>query len=140
MSHKKIQEDVARRDYSESQDKLTFEKNKLKNMQEILQNAYLRSHSLHSAGGAISTDLVAIDCYVDGQRKVIESQRSIINGLNAITEDKREILIEAAKECKVFNKLKEKKFKEHKKLEKKLEIKQIDELNVMYSKRGRAYE
>lgn len=131
LEFQRQQEEVARRDYNESLERLEIEKNKYQNMYKAHDLAldeifYLKNRD----SGAPIGKLVELDEFVDGQRQRIESQREIVINHTQIVEQKQEILHLAAKERKILEKLKEKKLLEHKNLLKKKEQKLNDELVV----------
>lgn len=131
LEYQKQQEDVARRDYNESLERLEIEKAKYQNMFKLQDQAldevfFLKNRDEGSTVGR----LIELDEFVAGQAKKIERQRDVVVNHTQIVEQKQEILHLAAKERKILEKLKEKKHAEYKKLEKKKEAKSNDELVV----------
>jgi flagellar FliJ protein len=79
---------------------------------------------------------VELDDFMSGQKIKIARQRDVVINHNQIVEGKQEILIGAAKERKILEKLKEKKLAAFKKLIQKKERKATDEIVVTRFKAG----
>lgn len=132
-----LQEDVARRDFMESQQKLESEKGLLQSMYSLCDRAIEESHELRNlVEGAPVARLVKIDEFLDGQKIKIERQSEVIANHTRIVEQKQDILIAAAKERKILERLKEKKKEEYRKAEAKKDAKFTDEI-VVTRYRGR---
>lgn len=69
--------------------------------------------------------------FIEGQKVRIERQRQVARDLMARVEDKQDKLIEAAREFKKIEKLKERQQAEYKKHLKQLETKRLDDLVVL---------
>ncbi|MBK9292864.1 MAG: flagellar export protein FliJ [Oligoflexia bacterium] len=125
------EENVARRDYQESLERLEIEKAKYQNLFKKQEEAQDEIFFLKNRNeGSAVNKLVELDEYIDGVEKKIKIQREIVINHTQIVEQKQEILHIAAKEKKILEKLKEKKYAEFKKAEKKKEAKKNDELVV----------
>ena len=132
-----LQENVARRDYNDSLQKLESEKGLLANMYRLSDNAREEIFELQTGEGSAPMErLCQIDDFMAGQKIKIERQRVIVTNHTQIVEQKQEILHMAAKERKILEKLKEKKSDEYKKRQKKSEAKATDEI-VVTRYRGR---
>ena len=131
LEHRRQEEEVARRYYMESYNKLENEKNLHKKMykewDETVEEIF--QCQTNPQGAAIGR-IVSLNQFLDGQKVRISRQREVIMNYNAIVEQKNEILIAAAKETKILEKLKEKKLMEFKKSQKKIDMKKNDELVV----------
>ncbi|MGE0761657.1 MAG: flagellar export protein FliJ [Bdellovibrionales bacterium] len=73
--------------------------------------------------------------FIDGQKIRVERQRQVARELMTKVEDAQEKLIEAAREFKKIEKLKEKMKEEYKKHQKRLETKRLEDLVVIRSGR-----
>ena len=131
------QEEIARRDYNESLNRLEVEKSKYQGMWDLHDNAISEIYELRQLPqGAPAMKLSHLDEFVEGQKVRIERKRQVVINHTSIAEQKQEVLISAVKEQKTLEKLKEKKYMEFKKLELKKERKANDELVVTRFRRG----
>jgi flagellar FliJ protein len=130
LHHKKQSEGVARRSHMEAQAKVDSAKQRLKNLYEAIDEARSRVASIERNGGMRAPELSLIDDFINGQKLLIVKQREEIRELSFEAERTLEILVEAAKETKTLEKLKERKFEEFKLLRKRKELKAVDELVV----------
>ncbi|MCL2610400.1 MAG: flagellar export protein FliJ [Defluviitaleaceae bacterium] len=73
-------------------------------------------------------NFIQLNNYIEHLKKAIERQKDVIMKAEIILEQKRQALIEASKERKTLDKLKENKFEEFKFFEKQGEQKIIDEV------------
>ena len=76
------------------------------------------------------TSLVQIDDFIRGQGVRIGMQKLKVREHKAIVEEAQEALLEAAKERKIYEKLRERRFEEFKDAEKKRELKLVDDMIV----------
>lgn len=130
LEHKRRLEDSARRDWLEAQAKADEATRELQGMYDQIENSRKRASDLESAGGAHAAHLSQIDAFINGQKIRIERFRKTIQELMAAAEEKHRLLVEAARERKILDKLKEKKQNEHRKMMKKHELKVMDDLVV----------
>ncbi len=137
LGHKKVLEDVARRDFVEAQNKLEREVARVNMFRNELDNAYKHRFKTQQSGGLVAAEIKSINEFMDGKKIEIEKQDQIIVGFEKIVEEKRKRLVEAAQDHKTYEKLKEKKHLDFKTMVKKKETKSLDELIVTYAKRGR---
>jgi flagellar protein FliJ len=137
LEHTRLQEQIARRDYTESLGKLEAEKKTYNKMWEDMDAA---SDDLYSSRtnpkGIPIAKLEQLTGFIDGQKVRITRQREVVINHTGIVEQKQEILIAARKETKTLEKLKEKQLVDFKKLQKKLEAKATDELVVTRFRAG----
>jgi flagellar FliJ protein len=136
LEHRRRIEDVAQRDWAEAQAKVDEAVAKLNDYYDQVDQARHRSAALENEGGAQSGALISIDEFIGGQKYRIEAQRQAIRELKTEAERRQEILIEAAKETKTLEKLKERQLEEFKLKRRKLEAKENDELVVTRFKRA----
>ncbi|MCL1924806.1 MAG: flagellar export protein FliJ [Defluviitaleaceae bacterium] len=76
----------------------------------------------------LPTEFIRLNNYIEHLKKCIERQKDVLMKAELILEQKRLALIEASKERKTLDKLKENKFEEHLFEEKQSEQKIIDEV------------
>lgn len=131
LNHKKILEDQAKKDFGEISKKLREQQQYLANLETDLTSAYQNKFKVQQAGGSIASYLEFFHNYYISQKKMIENQKKIIDGLVKIVEEKRQFLVQAAREHKTFTMLKDKKIIEFKRALNKREQKRIDEMNIM---------
>ncbi|MES2965875.1 MAG: flagellar export protein FliJ [Bdellovibrionota bacterium] len=136
LDHRRRVEEMAQRDWAEAQGKVDRAVAKLSEYYDQVDEARQRSASLESQGGAQAGALISNSEFIGGQKYRIEAQRQTIRGLKEEAERLQEILIEAAKETKTLEKLKERQMEEFKLKRRKLEAKEMDELVVTRFKRA----
>ena len=137
LDHKKTLEDIARRNWAEKRRELDAGLKKLEDMFGQIDESRQRALALGTSGGATGPALVQIDEFINGQKIRIERHRASLRELMAEVERLHELLVEAAKERKTLEKLKERRLEEFKKLQKKREAKEIDELvTTRFGKNG----
>ncbi len=138
LKHKHILEKQAQRDFAEMQKKLDEQLNILKDLENNLKNTYNERYNFIASGQNVSASLDFVQKAYDGYKVMIGNQKRIIEGLEKIVEEKRLRLVEATKERKVFEKLKDKKKEEFVRELKKKDQKRTDEINEMIqNQRGR---
>lgn len=135
LHHRRQLEDIARRNWLEAQAKVDAANGKMRNLFDEIEQARFRAGTLARGGGAHGPALAQIDEFINGQKVRIEAQRAEIRKLLADAESMHEIVVEAAKERKILEKLRERKHEDFKSRLKKQEIKEIDELVVTRFKR-----
>ena len=139
LEYHKQQEEIARRDYIESVNHLDTEKSKYQKMWDDHDQSIAEEHRLRmNPAGVLLPKIEMLDIFVKGQKVRIANQRLVVMNHTQIVEQKQEILIQVVKECKTFEKLKEKQLAEFKKMQKKKEAKNNDELVVTRFKRNAA--
>jgi flagellar protein FliJ len=130
LEHRGQLEEIARRNWAAAKAKSDAAEAKLREMYDEIDEARSRAGRITREGGPQSMALMQVDEFIIGQKVRIEIQRAEIRTLLAETERLHELLVEAAKEKKILEKLKEKKFEQFKQKLKKLELKEIDEIVV----------
>jgi flagellar FliJ protein len=137
LEHKKLQEEIARRDYIETLHDLDEQKALYKSLYTRLHEAEAESSEIQNSKiGVQISKLIELDDFMAGQKIKIAKQREIVINHTTIVEGKQEIYIAAAKETKILEKLKEKKRTEFKKMAAKKEAKMTDEVVVTRFKSG----
>ena len=136
LDHKRALEDVARRNWLEAKSSVDRADAELKAMYGQIDQARMRVGDLEREGGPRGPALAQIDEFINGQKIRIERHRLRMRELIAEAERLQEILIEAAKERKTLDKLRERRLEEYKVQRKKRELKQVDELVVTRFRRG----
>jgi flagellar FliJ protein len=139
LKHKKILEEQAKKDFGLISAKLREQEQYLTNLEIDLKTAYENKYQIQLSGGAVASYLEFFHHYYISQKKLIENQKKIVEGLGKILEEKRLYLVQTAREHKTFVMLREKKKAEFKKELNKREQKHLDEINIMRQElRGRA--
>ncbi len=134
LHHKKIQEDVAKKDFTEAQVAVDLELEKKRKMERSIYLSRKKSFDLQRQGGAEAHSLQSIEEYIVLETERIKAQDHQIEIAIEQLEQKREILVQAGKEFKALEKLKEKRFKDFKNKKRKHEAKQLDDIVTMRSK------
>jgi flagellar FliJ protein len=131
LAHKRTLEDVARREFLEAQGQVDGANRELNQMYQVIDESRARSQALGADGGALAiVALSQIDEFINLQKIRIERQRSVIRELMFVAEQKQQALIDAAKERKTLEKLREKRLEDFKLALEKHEMKEIDDLVV----------
>jgi flagellar FliJ protein len=130
LKHKKTLEDLARKEWAEAQGQVDEANNKLKDMFNQIDDARTRTSRIEKAGGQKAGDLVSIDEFIVGQGLRIEKHRELIRDLMIEAERRHALLVEAAKETKTLEKLRERQFEEYRLRRKKQDAKKMDEIIV----------
>ncbi len=135
LKHKKRLEELAAREFAEAQHQVDLANQKLRLMFEQIEESRKRALDLTNEGGRKSGALAQIDEFINGHKIRIDLQRQVIRQLHLEAERTQDALIEAAKEYKTLQKLRERRLDEFKHLVKKHELKQVDELVTTRFKR-----
>ena len=128
-------EDVARGEFANADEALRVAKTQLEELFSAIDTARMRASSLEREGGCHSTALAQIGDFIKGQAVRIEQQRDRIRQAMAVAERAQAALVEAAKDRKTLEKLRERRLNESKAAAKKLELRQADELTTTRHKR-----
>lgn len=137
MKERRIRRDQAERDYRASQAKVDEQKGILGSMKGSLGEALDGVQQVRSGGGKLGSALKSYQEFIEGQKIRIQRQIKTIKGLEEIADEKRNILVEVAKDLKILEKLKEKKYNQFKVEMRKKEMKFIDEISITRAARGR---
>lgn len=134
LEHRRRTENEARRVYMEAQAKVDQAVAQLNEYYAQVDRTREENMQLQKQGGALAPSLVANESFITGQKYRIEAQRTKIRELKMAAEELQLALIEAAKETKTLEKLKERQLEEYKKERRKREMKETDELVVLRHK------
>jgi flagellar FliJ protein len=136
LEHRKRLEDLAQKDFSIAQKDVDVAEADLEKMYQQIDDSRQNASVLQAKGGDQAPSLVLIDHFINNHKLRIEMQRKKIRDLKSIAEEKQQALVNAAKEYKILEKLREKRVIEFKDLLKKRELKFVDDLTTMRFKRG----
>ncbi len=131
LEHRKINENIAQKDFQDSMAVLAELKEKLVHLEGLADEARIRSFDVQQGGGMAGPSLQQAHSFLQNQKILIEMQNKKIQQQEAIAEEKRSRLLQAAVETKVIAKLKEKKFAEFKHNLDNEEQKEMDEQSVL---------
>lgn len=137
LRHRKQQEDLAQRDFMESQAKLHHEEKVLESLIEQAHLAREKAFQEQTASQVNPESLKQIQEFIKGQDHRIERQKIRIKEQETLVEKYREILRQKAVEYKMIESLKNKQYEEFRKQANKDEQKKIDDIVVMRASRGR---
>ena len=135
LDHRRTLEEIARKEYMLAKGKVDDAEADLRKMYDEVTASRQRAADLAQQGGAQGASLVQVHEFIEGQKVRILRQREKIQQLMVEAEAKKEFLVEAAKETKTLEKLKERRYKEFKLQVKKKELKEIDEIVTTRYKR-----
>jgi flagellar FliJ protein len=136
LEHKRSLENAARRDYNDCLQKVEASEKELRELYDSIEQSRKRCHDLQTAGGMQSVALGQIDQFIHGQKIRIEIHKKKLRELKAIAEEAQDVVLAAAKERKIYEKLREQRLDQYKLLRKKRELKAVDELIVTRFKAG----
>ncbi|MEN0058213.1 MAG: flagellar export protein FliJ [Bdellovibrio sp.] len=131
LEHRKIKEDMAKKDFQEAMSLLQQEQNKLEKMLASQTQAHVQAGELTSVGGTQGPALSQIHDFLKGQKVRIQHQQERVAEAEKLVEAKREILKQAAQEYKIMEKMRENKFEEYKHERNVLEQKEMDEQSIL---------
>lgn len=135
LDHRKMLEDLARKDYLLAASNVATAEGELRQMYDDIRESRNRAGELGRKGGAQGPALSQIDEFIRGQNIRIQRQREKIRELMAEAERKQLALVEAAREHKTLQKLKERRLADFKRALKKGDLKIIDEIVTTRFKR-----
>ncbi len=130
LNHRRGLEDIARRDWLVANGKLNQAMKELDALFAQIEDSRLRASKIERGGGPLAPQLAMTDQFINGQKIRVEKKRLEVRELMGEAERLHEILVEAAREKKVLEKLRERRFADYKLLRKKMELKAADELTV----------
>lgn len=136
LRHRKIEEDLAQRDFSSALQVLNQEEQKLQDMFDAIQKTRNQRLDFVQDKDHGTESLKHAEVFIKGTEIRIERQKKVVEEKQKIVEEKREILRQAAVEYKIIDKHKENKRIEFSQEMKKKEQKNIDELVTMRHKKG----
>jgi flagellar protein FliJ len=135
LNHKKMEKDLAQRDFLEAQSRYQRGLDALEAMYQEVSNAKRYEAAVVTEGGRTAEALKWSAFFIEGQKVRIENQKLTNRQLVQEAEKKQEVLVERARDFKTFEKLKEKVKERYKKEIKKQDMKMTDEIVVMSSNR-----
>jgi flagellar FliJ protein len=130
LKHRKRLEDEALKAYADAQAKVDAAEKQLQALFDQIDDARVSAQQFTLEGGAQSTRLEQIDQFINLQKILIEKKREAIRDLRFVAETKHELLIEAVRERKTLERLREHRQASYKLMLKKQELKQVDEMVV----------
>jgi flagellar export protein FliJ len=134
MKTKKLGRDVAYRNFAEARGELEASQDTLQKYDDDIDSSRDLNQELASSRILMKDQLETMkwtQYFLEGQKVKIERQKVVIQKNQEVYEEKTMELSEAAKEFKIFEKLKERMKDKFKKAEKKRELKTVDEIVVM---------
>jgi flagellar export protein FliJ len=140
MKTKKINRDVAFRNFSEARGELEKSEATLEKYDDDIDSSRVLNEQLVGAKILMREELETMkwtQFFLEGQKIKIERQKVVIQQNQEVVEEKTVLLAEAAKEFKIFEKLKERMREKFKKAEKKRDLKTVDEIVVMRAARSK---
>ncbi len=113
LEHRKINENLAQKDFQEAMILLNEEQGRLQQMQEQVQNAHAQAGTFANKGGTQGPALVQIHEFLRGQDVRITRQKQKVQEVEKLVESKREILRQAVLDYKIMEKMRKNKFEEY---------------------------
>ncbi len=135
MRERNIRRNEAEKEYRVAQSKVYEQQAVLNGYKDSLEESVAQLNIVRQGNGRLSSTLKSLDEYIAGQKVRIKNQVKTVLGLEEIAEQKRMVLVEAAKEVKILDKLKEKRYTEFKRRLHKHEAKILDEVAIMQTVR-----
>jgi flagellar FliJ protein len=130
LDFRKRKEDEGHKELSEATKRVLDEEGVRREYENKKEEDYRKLDSLHSVG-ATSNDLNLIDNHIQFMEKCIDERDRRIEEARIIQEKKRSLLIEASRERKIIEKLREKEEKAFLERLKKAREKENDDLMIM---------
>lgn len=138
LAHRRRLEDEAKRNFMNAQANTAKGLRDLESLYVAIDLARARGHEMQQGVSDHRTTptLQNIDVFISGQKIRIDRQRAVIRDLKAIEERFHEELIEASREKKALEKLREKHLQEYRLELARREQNELDDLAVMRHGRG----
>ncbi|MCB0390663.1 MAG: flagellar export protein FliJ [Bdellovibrionales bacterium] len=136
LKHRSYLEEIARKEYFVAKQAADDSLFKINSMWKEIDNVRNKMMVEQSGGGHKSELLATMDEFINGHKVRLDREKQNLRELMLIADEKREILVEAAKEHKILIKLKEKMKERHKQVLKKKEVKAIDDIVTTRHKRS----
>lgn len=131
LEHRKLRENLVKKDFQEAQSLLNEQVEILNKMNQDVANAYDQIGKLTKMGGAQGPALEQIHEFLKGQRRRIHSQEQKVQEFEKLVEAKREVLRQAAQEYKIMEKMRENKFEDYRQERLAQEQKENDEQSIL---------
>jgi flagellar export protein FliJ len=138
MKNKKIDRDIAFRNFSEARGELESSESQLRHMHGQIDDSRTLAEDLAKKTRLTPADLEILKWsqkFKDGQDIRIDRQKAVIQNKQIVAEEKHVELTTAAKDFKIFEKLKSRMHEKFKKIQRKQDLKAVDEIVVMRSAR-----
>jgi len=135
LKHLKRVEEEKQRDYHQAKLELDKILDRINQMYQSLDQTREEIQQLQSGKETKIEQIRQREEYIDGLKIKIEADRKIARELMVVSEEKRQVLLEAMKKFKSLERLKEHKCKKHYQAIKKKELKIMDEMVVTRYKR-----
>lgn len=138
LEHRLRLETEAKRHYMEAQAKTVKALQDLENLYVAIDLARARGHELQTGtpNSQIAPNLQNVDSFINGQKIRIERQRVVIRELKGEEEQLQDVLIQAARERKTLEKLRERHLQEYRAEVARREQAEIDDNATMRYGRG----
>lgn len=138
LDHRIRVENEAKRDYLAAVDNTRVALKELEDLYVAIDLARTRAHTAVTGQTDVRTApmLQNVDVFINGQKIRIEKQRVKIRELKGEEEKFHDLLIQAAREKKTLEKLREKHLQEYREERAKREQEEIDDISVMRYGRG----
>lgn len=131
MKQRKIEQDIAQRDYAEASEILRKHMGHIKELYAQYDSTLAESEAIQAKGGSCMPQLAQLNDFLSGQKIKIQKAREKARELMSIEEAKLEILIEKVKAHKILEKLKEKQQEAFRKAKNKKISKDVDDLSTI---------
>jgi flagellar FliJ protein len=129
-------EELSQKEFAEVNLLLSAEEKRISEMNELYGNASLEMDALKEKGAGVH-DVEMHHQYLEGLKRHIKAQEASIGQLRNLVEKKRAELIDASRNRKVIEIMKERSLNAHNLKENKLEQKEADDLTSARQRRNR---
>jgi flagellar FliJ protein len=136
MKHRKRLEEDAQREFFKARSAVDEALRKINSLYESIDHARRQIQLLQKSGGQSIAAITQHEEFIVGAQIRIERERKVARELMMVAEEKHQLLLEAAKEFKSIEKLKERRHRQYLEDKKKQELKIIDQTVTMRFKRG----
>lgn len=137
LKHRRRLEDEARREYLEAQARVDEKLAEIRRMYDQVDQTRQTIHSIEEmCGKGDVTRISGGHEFIQGQAIRIERERKVVRELISVAEEKQAYLVEVARETKVLEKLKEKRWEKYKADRRRKEALRLDEMITMRFKRS----
>lgn len=138
LEHRRRLEDEARRDFMIAQENTRQAMKQLEDMYVAIDLARSRGHNMvtGSPDPRMAPTLQHVDLFINGQKLRIGHHRTKIRDLKGEEERLQDLLVQAAREKKTLEKLREKHLQEYREERARREQEEADDLSVMRYGRG----
>ncbi|CAN5462119.1 hypothetical protein BH10BDE1_BH10BDE1_08190 [soil metagenome] len=138
LEHRRRLEDEAKRAYIEAQAKTVQSLKDLEKLYVAIDLARTRGHELVTGAENRQTTptLQNVDVFINGQKIRIDRQRAVIRDFKAEEERLQDLLIQAARERKTLEKLRERHLEEYRVEMARREQAEVDDITTMRYGRG----